>query len=90
MFLKLASLQAQSVVESGIRDSRIQTFLSGSIIIVCSFCFRITATITKKKRRDNEEVMSSYERENGFKKWPKKKGNRVNRRIICVFNSESD
>jgi hypothetical protein len=44
----------------------------------------------KKNRRYNEEVMSSYERENGFKKWPKKRRNRVNRRIICVFNSESD
>jgi len=27
----------------------------------------------RKKRRNNEEVMSSYERENGFKKWQKKR-----------------
>jgi hypothetical protein len=69
-------LEAQSTAESEIRDSCIQTFLSGIIVILCVlFVSGLQTTIKKekKKRCNDEEVMGSYERGNGFfKKWPKK------------------
>jgi hypothetical protein len=55
------------------------------MILRVLFVSGLLRPLQKQKWCNNEEVLSSYERENGFNKWPKEGRNRVNRRNNLRF-----
>jgi hypothetical protein len=70
---QIGELQAHSAAECGTRDSCTQTFLSGFIMMLSTlFVSGLLRPLQKKKRCNNEEEISSYERKMVLKSGQKK------------------